>query len=108
MWIADAACELSIITCSIGCNVPRSDCRLTLWCAANTLVPDTFLVSRSGAQSIPGEGTMAYTINVGSIRCHILSDGLHYVDGGGFFGLIPRVLWEGVIAPDAQNLVPCD
>ena len=51
---------------------------------------------------------MAYTLNVGSIRCHILSDGLHYVDGGGFFGLIPRVLWEGVIAPDAQNLVPCD
>ncbi len=51
---------------------------------------------------------MAYTIDIGSIRCHILSDGLHYVDGGGFFGLIPRVLWEGVIAPDAQNLIPCD
>lgn len=51
---------------------------------------------------------MAYTTKIGSIRCHILSDGLHYVDGGGFFGLIPRVLWEGVIAPDAQNLVPCD
>ena len=33
---------------------------------------------------------MAYTLQVGSIRCHILSDGLHYVDGGGFFGLIPR------------------
>lgn len=51
---------------------------------------------------------MAYTIDIGSIRCHVLSDGLHYVDGGGFFGLIPRVLWEGVVAPDAQNLIPCD
>ena len=51
---------------------------------------------------------MAYTTTIGSIRCHILSDGLHYVDGGGFFGLIPRVLWEGIIVPDAQNLVPCD
>ncbi len=51
---------------------------------------------------------MAYTVQIGSIRCHILSDGLHYVDGGGFFGLIPRALWAGVIEPDAQNLVPCD
>lgn len=51
---------------------------------------------------------MAYTTTIGAIRCHILSDGIHYVDGGGFFGLIPRVLWEGVIAADAQNLVPCD
>ena len=51
---------------------------------------------------------MAYTVQIGSIRCHILSDGLHYVDGGGFFGLIPRVLWAGVIEPDAQNLIPCD
>lgn len=51
---------------------------------------------------------MPYTVQVGSICCHILSDGLHYVDGGGFFGLIPRALWAGVIEPDAQNLVPCD
>ena len=51
---------------------------------------------------------MAYTIQVGSIRCHILSDGLHYVDGGGFFGLVPRVLWQRVIEPDAANNVPCD
>lgn len=27
---------------------------------------------------------MAYTLQIGAIRCHILSDGLHYVDGGGF------------------------
>jgi len=51
---------------------------------------------------------MAYTVTIGSIRCHILSDGLHYVDGGGFFGLIPRLLWEKIIVPDAHNLIPCD
>ena len=42
---------------------------------------------------------MAYTVQVGAIRCHILSDGLHYVDGGGFFGLVPRLMWERVIEP---------
>ncbi|MFO7635655.1 MAG: MBL fold metallo-hydrolase [Caldilinea sp.] len=51
---------------------------------------------------------MAYTLQVGAIRCHILSDGLHYVDGGGFFGLIPRLMWEQVIEPSPANLVPCD
>ncbi|BAL99941.1 MAG: MBL fold metallo-hydrolase [Caldilinea sp.] len=51
---------------------------------------------------------MAYTVQVGAIRCHILSDGLHYVDGGGFFGLVPRLMWERVIEPTPTNLVPCD
>lgn len=51
---------------------------------------------------------MAYTIQVGAIRCHILSDGLHYVDGGGFFGLIPRTMWQDVVEPTPLNQVPCD
>ncbi|MBW7881993.1 MAG: MBL fold metallo-hydrolase [Caldilineaceae bacterium] len=51
---------------------------------------------------------MAYTVQIGAIRCHILSDGLHYVDGGGFFGLVPRVMWQQVIEPNEANLVPCD
>jgi glyoxylase-like metal-dependent hydrolase (beta-lactamase superfamily II) len=51
---------------------------------------------------------MAYTLQIGSMRCHILSDGLHYVDGGGFFGLIPRLMWQEVVAPNALNQIPCD
>jgi glyoxylase-like metal-dependent hydrolase (beta-lactamase superfamily II) len=51
---------------------------------------------------------MAYTVTVGSIRCHILSDGKSLADGGGFFGLIPRSLWQEVIAPNAQNMIPWD
>lgn len=51
---------------------------------------------------------MAYTLTVGSLRCHILSDGLQTVDGGGFFGLIPRTMWQEVIAPNEQNQIPCD
>ena len=51
---------------------------------------------------------MAYTVTVGNIRCHILSDGLNAIDGGGWFGLVPRVLWERVIQPDDLNRVPAD
>jgi len=51
---------------------------------------------------------MAYTVKIGSTRCHILSDGLHQIDGGGFFGLVPRALWQQVIAPNERNLVPTD
>ena len=51
---------------------------------------------------------MAYTFNIGSIRCHILSDGLQYVDGGGFFGLIPRQMWQEIVAPNAFNQIPVD
>jgi glyoxylase-like metal-dependent hydrolase (beta-lactamase superfamily II) len=51
---------------------------------------------------------MAYTLTVGSLRCHILSDGLQYTDGGGFFGLIPRAMWQEVIAPNDLNQIPSD
>jgi len=51
---------------------------------------------------------MAYSVKVGALQCHILSDGLHYVDGGGFFGLIPRSMWQEVIEPNANNQIACD
>ena len=49
---------------------------------------------------------MPYSFNIGSIPCHIVSDGRQLVDGGGFFGLVPRVLWERVIRPDEKNRIP--
>ena len=51
---------------------------------------------------------MAYTIQVGSVRCHILSDGLNALDGGGFFGVVPRIMWQRVIQPNENNQVPAD
>lgn len=51
---------------------------------------------------------MAYPVKIGSLQCYILSDGLQYVDGGGFFGLIPRVLWQEVVEPNALNQIPVD
>ncbi len=49
---------------------------------------------------------MPYSFKIGSIPCHIVTDGRQLVDGGGFFGLVPRVLWERVIRPDEKNRIP--
>ena len=49
---------------------------------------------------------MPYSFNIGSIQCHIVSDGQQLIDGGSFFGLVPRVLWERVIQPDEKNRIP--
>jgi glyoxylase-like metal-dependent hydrolase (beta-lactamase superfamily II) len=51
---------------------------------------------------------MPHSLTIGSLRCHILSDGVSYSDGGGFFGLVPRILWQRVITADAQNRIPTD
>lgn len=45
---------------------------------------------------------------IGRVRMHLLSDGIYWSDGGGVFGLVPRVLWERVIQPDALNRIPMD
>jgi len=51
---------------------------------------------------------MAYSVQIGSIRCHILSDGQGVADPGGFFGLIPRVMWERIVPPSPQQMIPVD
>ena len=52
--------------------------------------------------------TVATTVQVGGVRCHILSDGQNIADGGGFFGLVPRVMWESVIQPNDRHQIPAD
>ena len=47
-----------------------------------------------------------YTLKIGDLTCHIVDDGLLPTDGGGFFGVVPRLLWQRVIRPDENNLIP--
>ncbi|HRW04087.1 MAG TPA: MBL fold metallo-hydrolase [Caldilineaceae bacterium] len=49
---------------------------------------------------------MAYTVPIGAITCHILDDGKQFVDGGGYFGVVPRILWQRVIQPNENHMVP--
>lgn len=39
----------------------------------------------------------------GDIELYIVSDGTYWEDGGGLFGLVPKVLWEQIALPDERN-----
>ncbi len=45
-------------------------------------------------------------MRLGNVELFVLSDGQFRVDGGGMFGLVPKVLWEKVIQADELNRVP--
>jgi len=45
-------------------------------------------------------------MRIGDAVVHVLSDGEFRSDGGGVFGLVPRVLWEKHVDVDAFNRVP--
>ncbi len=45
-------------------------------------------------------------LTLGEMRVTVVSDGIVYWDGGGLFGLTPKVLWQRVIQPDELNRVP--
>lgn len=40
-----------------------------------------------------------------NLEFYILNDGICKVDGGGAFGLVPRVIWEKLLPPDDKNRV---
>ena len=43
---------------------------------------------------------------LGDFELTAVSDGIYYLDGGAFFGVVPKVLWEKKMKADAQNRVP--
>ncbi len=44
-------------------------------------------------------------MKLGNLTLQFVSDGTYWADGGGLFGLVPRVLWEKVVQPDALNRI---
>jgi glyoxylase-like metal-dependent hydrolase (beta-lactamase superfamily II) len=45
-------------------------------------------------------------IALGNFELLAVSDGIYYLDGGAFFGVVPKVLWERKLPADEKNLVP--
>jgi glyoxylase-like metal-dependent hydrolase (beta-lactamase superfamily II) len=46
------------------------------------------------------------TLTLGDFELTIFSDGTYFLDGGNFFGVVPKVLWEKKMKPDERNRVP--
>ena len=45
-------------------------------------------------------------MQIGDVEINLVSDGVAWFDGGGAFGLVPRVRWEKLLPPDELNRVP--
>ncbi len=45
-------------------------------------------------------------MKLGNLDISIVSGGRFWIDGGGMFGVVPRVLWERVFPPDEKHRIP--
>ncbi|HTS57926.1 MAG TPA: MBL fold metallo-hydrolase [Terriglobales bacterium] len=46
------------------------------------------------------------TLSLGDFELIVVSDGIYHLDGGAFFGVVPKALWQKKAAPDEHNRVP--
>ena len=46
-----------------------------------------------------------HRLSLGDFEITAVSDGTYPLDGGGFFGVVPKTLWERKVKADANNLV---
>jgi glyoxylase-like metal-dependent hydrolase (beta-lactamase superfamily II) len=47
-----------------------------------------------------------HRLNLGDFELTAVSDGIYPLDGGAFFGVVPKVLWQKKVQADEKNLVP--
>ena len=47
-----------------------------------------------------------HRLTLGDFELTAVSDGNYRLDGGAFFGVVPKVMWEKKVKPDAENYVP--
>src|SRR5580700_513817 len=40
---------------------------------------------------------------LGDFELTVVSDGTYFLDGGAFFGVVPKTMWSKKVAPDEQN-----
>src|SRR5450432_1035615 len=43
---------------------------------------------------------------LGDFELTVVSDGIYHLDGGAFFGVVPKVMWGKKLRADEQNRVP--
>jgi glyoxylase-like metal-dependent hydrolase (beta-lactamase superfamily II) len=48
-----------------------------------------------------------HRLTLGDLELTILSDGNYFLDGGAFFGVIPKVMWSKRMQPDEMNRLSC-
>ena len=49
---------------------------------------------------------MTHTLNLGNFELIAVSDGIYHSDGGAFFGVVPKLLWQKKTPADENNRIP--
>ncbi len=49
--------------------------------------------------------TKNQTVSLGDFELTAISDGTYVADGGAFFGVVPKVMWQRKVQPDETNLI---
>jgi glyoxylase-like metal-dependent hydrolase (beta-lactamase superfamily II) len=47
-----------------------------------------------------------FRTDIGDFELTSLSDGIHHLDGGAYFSVVPKTLWSKKLPPDENNRVP--
>jgi len=47
-----------------------------------------------------------HRLTLGDFELTAVSDGIYRLDGGAFFGVVPKIMWEKKVKADTQNYVP--
>jgi glyoxylase-like metal-dependent hydrolase (beta-lactamase superfamily II) len=47
-----------------------------------------------------------HRLTLGDFELTAVSDGIYHLDGGAFFGVVPKTMWQRKIQPDEKNMVP--
>src|SRR6266436_6643326 len=58
-----------------------------------------------GARDIVWHTSLMHRLTLGDFELCVFSDGTYLLDGGAFFGVIPKVMWSRKVATDERNYV---
>ncbi|MBZ5721677.1 MAG: MBL fold metallo-hydrolase [Acidobacteriia bacterium] len=47
-----------------------------------------------------------HRLTLGDFELTAVSDGIYQLDGGAFFGVVPKIMWQRKVQPDEKNMVP--
>ncbi len=47
-----------------------------------------------------------HRLTLGNFELTAVSDGIYHLDGGAFFGVVPKSMWQKKVTPDENNMVP--
>ena len=47
-----------------------------------------------------------HRLTLGDFELTAVSDGLYHSDGGAFFGVVPKIMWQRKVKPDENNQIP--